>query len=171
MGTNKKKKKNKIVVSSDDESDGHSGSKEGNGDNDSDSGESKDEDAVPPTIPRCEHCDALKVLQGILKRRMRSRVRATEHLDSARLKKVACLGRSGSKTGRTKHVHHPNLNGTHSRASDKKGRPLKREELPVVEEEDVNVDSEVDFVGGQNGETRSSEEEPQEVKYLVEDGL
>lgn len=111
-----------------------------------DTSDSSDEEARPPTMQRCEHCDSLKVLQGILKRRMRRRVRATERRDSANLRKGARRGRSASKAARTNKVRHPNLHGEHSRAWEKRGRHVKREELPVLEE-GADVDSEVEYVG------------------------
>lgn len=48
------------------------------------SDESNDK-AVPPTAQRCERCDLLKIMQGILKRRLRRRGQTTELHNSTRL--------------------------------------------------------------------------------------
>lgn len=121
----------------------------GDYDDHEDEGEMSDEsddEAVAPTSQRSENCDSLKIMQGILNRRLHHRVRATERRDRTCLRKMASRGRIASQSVRTKRVRHPSIHGEHSRGW-KKTRRVKGEELATVDEYGIDVDGEVEYVG------------------------
>ena len=119
---------------------------------------------------RCTECERLIIMEGTIWRRVRSRMRTTELEDSDYLHDTVIqemdvaagsVAKKRKRGGRqlARRVMHPDLHGSHAMAYDRRRRPIKREELKVVEHEEVVEDDEVENLGARSV-GRSDQEGP-----------